>query len=375
MVFQTLRNDVKSVYYYNNQIIPSLPTNNDAILKTWNYDQSFRDRNDILCAFLYVNGSTILDLCLGEHREKIAQKRNKLKFHLKALNICKLNVTKIDWWNYIPKTVLTDYLVAKNEITKTIFVTVAKPLYYELLLNILKVIKEIEQITNSEGLPIKYNLFGTINCRLTTKKGSVPILTMSNENKKHITPTNDFFLSLDYNAYEPRVFLSYLNYFQFSEDFYEWIIKKTFPLFISMDREKNKKLFLSWLYSNSNKTFDAYFDKKQIFHEYYDGNSIKNIFGKSIECEYKKVINYLIASTAAYVFYEQTYKIFQLLKNKKTKIKFLIHDNIILDFAEEDHYIINDIVDMYKKTRLGIIPVNVKTGNNLGELKQFRKDF
>ena len=57
-----------------------------------------------------------------------------------------------------------------------------------------------------EGKPIHvdYDIFGTVTGRLTTKRDSFPMLNLKREFKRFVTPKNDVFLELDFNAAEIR---------------------------------------------------------------------------------------------------------------------------------------------------------------------------
>jgi hypothetical protein len=63
-------------------------------------------------------------------------------------------------------------------------------------------------------------------------------------------------------------------------------------------------------------------------------------------------------------------KIANLLEDKKSYIAFVIHDSIVIDFAEEDRELIPDIITAFKKTDFGEYRASVNAGKNFGELKK-----
>jgi uncharacterized membrane protein len=48
-----------------------------------------------------------------------------------------------------------------------------------------------------------------------------------------------------------------------------------------------------------------------------------------------------------------------------------VHDNIVIDLAQEDKKDLKQIIDIYSNTDLGKFKVNLKAGVNYGELKKF----
>ena len=162
--------------------------------------------------------------------------------------------------------------------------------------------------------------------------------------------------------------MRYLKINQPKEDFYSWI--KDNILKDIDTREQVKKKFISWLYGGvNNKILDGCFDRN-ILYDYYDGCNIVNAFGKTIVCNNVKAVNYLISSSAAYMFYEQAFKIHKALENKKTKIRFLIHDDIVLDVCKSDKNLISDLIEIFKDTKFGIFPVQIKIGKNFADMRK-----
>ena len=57
-----------------------------------------------------------------------------------------------------------------------------------------------------------------------------------------------------------------------------------------------------------------------------------------------------------------------MLKGKKSKIAFIIHDSIVLDYADEDGDFINAIYWEFMSTPFGMFKTNVCGGRNFGEM-------
>lgn len=369
MLFQHLSNKLQTVYFVDGQFLDQLP--NSDIYQSWQFCPSITNEN-VDYAYFYVDGKSVENI-FEEDKKEYIEAKNKVFAHLKALNVCRLDLHVKPWWKYIQKEV-ADYLNIKNKITKKIFETYEKPLYHDLLLNTQKLIHDIQ--LKSTDHQIIYNLFGTINGRMTTKKGSLPVLTMRRVERNIIKPQNDSFLSMDMNAMEPRTFLGLLNYEQPINDFYGWIKKEIYNR--EKDRTEIKKEFISWLYGNyKNDKYDSIFDKRKVVDKYYDGQNVKNIYGKVISCLDKdKALNYIVASTAAYVFYEQCIKLHQYLKSKKTYIKLLLHDDVLID-CDETEEIVKEMLEIYVDTRFGKFSTNMRVGldwQNMERLIQHKRE-
>ena len=68
--------------------------------------------------------------------------------------------------------------------------------------------------------------------------------------------------------------------------------------------------------------------------------------------------------------YKRQLKIYHLLKDRKSSVKFCLHDSIVIDFSDEDRDLIYDIRDTFSKTPLGVFPCKISAGKNFGKLKE-----
>jgi hypothetical protein len=59
----------------------------------------------------------------------------------------------------------------------------------------------------------------------------------------------------------------------------------------------------------------------------------------------------------------------EMLEGKKTKIAFIIHDSIVLDYSDEDGDCVNSVYWEFMTTPLGRFRTNVSGGRNFGEMK------
>jgi DNA polymerase I-like protein with 3'-5' exonuclease and polymerase domains len=60
------------------------------------------------------------------------------------------------------------------------------------------------------------------------------------------------------------------------------------------------------------------------------------------------------------------------LKDTKSKVAFIVHDEVVLDMHEEDKYLIPELKEVFENNKLGSFMANVKAGKNYGELKELK---
>ena len=230
--------------------------------------------------------------------------------------------------------------------------------------------KDFYKKINSIEPYVKYNVFGTKTGRLTTEKYSFPILTMDKKFRKIIKPTNDWLVEMDYNAAEIRVMLGLLNKKQPRMDVHEYNSEELFGG--SMSRDDIKKKFFSWLYNPNSKDeqLSKLYDRDALIESYWDGKSIETTYKRIIECDRYHALNYLLQSTCSDLILEKAVNIAKMLEGRKTKIAFIIHDSIVLDYSNDDGDYINEVYWEFQDTRFGKFVTNASGGKNFGEMKK-----
>ena len=63
-------------------------------------------------------------------------------------------------------------------------------------------------------------------------------------------------------------------------------------------------------------------------------------------------------------------KVSNYLKGCKSYVAFPIHDSIVLDLSKEDKEKLPEIIDIFSNTALGKFMVNVRVGQNFGQLEK-----
>jgi len=394
LLFQVL--DVKKDcvgYYANNAIYPDRPLPLGG--STWDYSAHLLG-TDYEIARIYSHGATITDVCPASMKEEWEKIKKTLKASLKAFNTAAINLHENCFYDLVPEYFLYQYLEAKNRITQHVLDTHPRPLNYEHMHNLL------EMVTNIRGrhiqvdlAPIKhllssvkgqnfhrtvhtvrpvcdYNPWGTVTGRLAANPKSFPILTMAKEFRPCVKPNNDWLVELDFNAAELRVLLALSGQKQPSNDIHEWNVENVFGGSLTRDEAKVKTF--AWLYSsNENKNLERLYTKDLVRNKYWDGFKITTDYGRIIEnVDEHHALNYIVQSTTIDMVHEQAYKVYELLKGRKSHIAFLIHDAVYIDLAEEDRYEILNLLDTFRKTRYDMFKVNVSAGKSLGEMRELK---
>ena len=112
------------------------------------------------------------------------------------------------------------------------------------------------------------------------------------------------------------------------------------------------------------------YERDKIKEKYFRGSYITTDFKRKIDCDEYHAVNYIIQSTSADLLFEQMVKVWRLLEDKKSFIKFCNHDSITIDLSTEDQYLVNDIKEVFSQTRYGNFKTNCHGGKNWGNMKR-----
>ena len=83
----------------------------------------------------------------------------------------------------------------------------------------------------------------------------------------------------------------------------------------------------------------------------------------------RKALNFLIQSTTADITLDRAVALDKALEGKKSKVAFIVHDEVVLDVAREENEFIADLRDKFADTCLGKYLVNVKAGKHYGDMR------
>jgi hypothetical protein len=387
MLFQTLDNKNGCIsYYQNGEFLEEL--NNNCKL-TWRQNSRLAN-NDIDFAQIYVHGQDLDNVCPELLKEDWKRLQERMKSFYISFQESKIDLQDVCFYDLLPQKFLKKYCEAKNEICKSIIDNYEKPKNYDLMKGILNLVSEIEMselnldwssidLTKEKGRAlhkkkniiskkISYDPWKTATGRLATVQNSFPILTINKESRSIIKPKNDLFLELDYNSAELRTAFGLLKMEQPSIDIHDWILENVFDGKITRDKSKEKTF--AWLYNAkaSNKKLEKVFDKEKILDYHYDGQFVNTIYGRDIEVNHRKALNYIIQSTTSDLVLKQAIKINKLLE--KSFIAFIVHDSIVIDVHRSEQPKLNEIINVFSKTDLGTFKTNVALGRNFGDMRK-----
>ena len=391
MLFQALDEKEKCIgIYVDGQIYKDLP---EKITRTWKYS-SFLKNFEVEYANILCQGKSLGEVCPDELRGDYDRIWSKLKAFYKSFAIAKISMQDHCFFDLVPEGFLKEFCMLKDKITQHVFDTYEKPSNYENMVKITSLVTDIKyqklnidlSVLNNDLADtrtkefykkihrtepyIKYNPFGTKTGRLTTQKHSFPILTMDKKFRKIIKPNNNWFVELDYNAAELRVLLGLLGEKQPPIDLHEYNALELFGGDIT--REEAKKRIFSWLYNpnSEDEVLSKLYDREAIKKEFWNGAEIETTYHRTIPSDEYHALNYIIQSTCSDLILDKAIIISEMLQGKKTKIAFIIHDSIVLDYADEDGDFINDVYWEFMDTPFGRFKTNVAGGRNFGEMKE-----
>lgn len=391
MIFQTFDEKDKCFMVYKNGTFHKNIT--PSCTQTWSYARYLKDK-DIQYASLFAlpHKKSLHDLCPSNKKEEYDKITKRIKAVVKSSHEAGLDLNKICMYDVMPRHLLKEWAEIKTEICKNVFTSYPKPINYDQLLKVTKVITDIKfktlvvdtskitpitvQDKNTykllkKGAPIvDYDMAKTVTGRLATKKDTFPIMTLAKKYRSVLTPNNDWLFELDFNSCELRTALALLGYDQPEEDLHEWNLKHVFTK--AKDRNNAKKRIFSWLYNPNTKDdkVSKIYDRNKLKTLYFKDNKVITPFGREIECDEAHAVSYLIQSTAADILFEQMYEVWEYLNNKKSFIKFCNHDSIMIDLHEDQQYEFNNIKEIFSNTRFGRFRVNFFGGKNWADMKK-----
>jgi len=387
MIFQTIDDKTECIGVYTNGALhfEDHPAN---LTKTWRYSGSIKDEG-VQYAWIRALGNDLITCCPPDLRPELEVAQKKMRAYVKSFKIAKVNLNEHCIFDLIPHDFLMRFCEVKNKITAHVFEEYAEPPNYQHLSDVQKLLHKIRyqklnlNMENNRSLLcstrdrkkiqslisnyryVDYNLFGTVTGRLTTRPDSFPILTLKKELRSILKPTNSLFISLDYNGAEVRTLLELCGEAQPQEDIHTWNAKHLFEQDIT--REECKVRFFAWLYDpTSTDITTSHYDKEKVLDKWYDNGYITTPYQRKIEVEERKALNYLIQSTTADRVLSKAVEIDRMLEGRPSFISHIVHDEIVIDYDDEDRDIIVDIKKIFEDGYMA----NIQGGKDYYNLKE-----
>jgi len=393
MYFEVIDNKFDCFGFYRKGVIEHHPPDTLDKHYCWTYNPVMKDYTNIEYVSLYCEGKSITDVCPDELKDDWNHLNQKFRSFFKAFHTAKIDLEKNCYYDMVPMTFLLDYFELKVKIIKHVAKTYPRPNNYDHLCEVMKVCHDVSKkklnvdtsvlnlkianplvkkakVKYDNVAPyIRYDIFGTKTGRLSTISRSFPIHQLDKEYRNILSPNNDWFVELDFNGAELRTFLALAGKPQPQVDIHDWNIDNIFNR--GIDRESAKKKIFAWLYGEvENKKAEEIYNKELVRSKYWDGSKVKTYWGREIEADKHHSLSYIVQSTFADLVLKQMVKVHKLLEGKKSYIAFCVHDNIVIDLADDEKYLLPEIMKAFADTEFGKFLVNVKAGSNYGEMKK-----
>ena len=392
MTFQILddRRECFGIYNKGEFIYDRVPT--DAT-RTWTWNPNLDNRSiDFAC--VYVGGKSIDDVCPDHLKQRFEKREAKIKAFVNSATNAKMKMSEHCLFDMIPEQHLKHYCEIKNEICNYVFENYDKPINHQYIVDLYEMASDISQndvlinqevlkkaskydakaralvnFLNGENKPICYDVWGSKTGRLTTKKGSFPIMNLKKELADCVIPKNHAFVQFDLNGAEIRTLLSLSTGAHPREDIHEWNIKNVYGGKIS--RDDAKKRFFAWLYNPNSKdeAIAKAYDREQILKKYYSNAIVSTPLGREIESDDFHALNYLLQSTSSDNCMKQCVKVNKFLRNTKSFVHSVVHDSLTIDLDLADRQLLPQIQEIFEDTQLGWFRSSVHAGRNLKDLE------
>ena len=370
MEFQVIdSNDICKKVFINSDIVDF--SENLNLTKTWKHSIHLQDIDNVDYAVLYGDG-TYDSVCPSYLKESWTKSYSRMSSIMKTVIDAKCDLENTCVYDYVPHNFLVNFLSAKGAIISHVFENLKKPNHYEILKKAHILTEEINSNLNIFGQSrgrTNYSIFGTKTGRLSNKKSDIPILTMKREDRSMLKPSNDLFVEFDFNAAELRTLLALSGQNQPQIDIHNWNIQQVDS---SLSRDEIKKRIFAWLYNPEarDSVLERLYNRDWVKDNYWNGKTVRTPFLRKVETDDRRALNYIVQSTSSDICIEQAFRLRNIFQNKRTKICYLLHDSVILDFAKEDKHLFLEARDIFADTRFGKYVVNSAIGKNFGEMRK-----
>ena len=107
-----------------------------------------------------------------------------------------------------------------------------------------------------------------------------------------------------------------------------------------------------------------------MLQKFYKNGHIETLFGRTIEVDRFKALNYLIQSTTADLVNERAVALDVFLEGKKSFVSHIVHDEVVLDMDDKDRQLLPEIKEIFAQNKLAKYEVNFKAGKDYYNLER-----
>lgn len=374
-LIQTLdiRKNCKGIFHDGEFLLEPPRSLIDKFSVAWKHSPMLDDEK-FKYLFLLAGDDDLSSWCTNQ--DDFSECKDKIEAHYKAALTAKIDLEGECFFDVIPRHQLKRWFTLRKAALDNILRSAPSRSDYDILHKVhvlTETISRQDLIFGTKTGRVVYDIFGSATGRLTTKRGSVPVLNLKKSQRGLLRPSNDAFVELDLNAAEIRMLLALSGKPQPDGDIHEWVTREVFSS--SLPRDEVKVKTFAWLYNFSapKSRLDEIFSRT-IFRDFFDSEKqvLTTPFGRELNVDERKAQNYLLQSTTSDIVLENAYKIMKMLQNKKSKIAFTLHDSIILDMAKEDVPMLKQIKKQFEKTGWGNFKSTCKFGKTFGDLKELK---
>ena len=377
MILQALdiKDNCTGIFHNGRIVVDPTPELLRKYSLAWKHSDSLEDKN---YTYLYIM-SRGQPLSSFSKRPQTLVGLNKIfKAHQRASTTAKIDMSQSCFFDMVPEHHMNSWLLERSDALENLWNKCHRniPSDYDILHKCHVLTANIsKRRLRYQGSPkkVEYDIFGSSTGRLTTVKGTFPILNMKKPERVNIQPNNHAFVEFDFNAAEIRTLLGLSGREQPDQDIHNWVSREIFSGEIT--REEVKRKIFSWLYNFS--ASDLQLSKifsREVFRDFYCGDKsyLKTPYGRELKVEERKAQNYLLQSTTSDIVMENSYNIMKFLEGKKTEVAFSLHDSVILDFHKEDLNCLRELKSIFEQTPWGKFKTSCKIGKNFGNMKELQ---
>jgi hypothetical protein len=239
--------------------------------------------------------------------------------------------------------------------------------------------KSIRDNTSNGEARLYFHIVGAKTGRLAFKKGTINVYGLPRGIRRCIVAPSEYrIVEFDFKSVQPRLAIMATNDGQFKDRFRN--VRDIYSIFPG-DRQKNKIDFLTWMYGNvKNEMFEKEASaigehRNQLYIRARNEGKIINKFGRILywQDEEKNVVyqNFITSHEIDAIMLVMK-DVYNLLKQKKSRIIFPFHDSLVCLIHKNEVNFIEQIKNLMEETLKlqfdSLFPVEIKSGKNYGEM-------